>query len=182
MRTHSRLLPVLAAAALSLSACGGGDEAPEQVAAPTPEAAQSCPDAPELTAPPEGASTDLESKPPVDVPSTPPPTELQVADIVVGDGELACTGDFVSMRYVGVTYDDGKEFDASWNRGEPFDFELGGGQVIGGWDQGIVGMRQGGRRLLVIPPDLAYGAEGRPPVIPPNATLVFVVDLLGVGG
>ena len=81
------------------------------------------------------------------------------------------------MQYVGVLYDGGTEFDASWNSGEPFPFKLGNGDVIKGWDQGIVGMKEGGRRKLIIPPDLAYGPEGQPPTIPPNATLVFVVDL-----
>jgi peptidylprolyl isomerase len=182
VKTRSRLLPVLAAAALSLSACGDGEQPPERVAAASPEAAETCPDAPELSEPPADASDDLQSKPTIEVPKTPPPTELQVSDIVVGEGELACAGDFVSMQYVGVTYADGKQFDASWDRGQPFEFELGGGQVIGGWDQGIVGMKQGGRRQLVIPPDLGYGDQGAPPAIPPGATLVFVVDLVGVGG
>ena len=179
MKTRSRLLPVLAAAALALSACS--DDGEDTVAAPTPEVQESCPDAPVTSDPPEGASSDLDTKPEIAVADDAPPVELVVSDIVVGDGKLACSGELVSMRYVGVTYADGQQFDASWDRGEPFDFQLGGGQVIGGWDQGIVGMRQGGRRQLIIPADLAYGAEGRPPAIPPSATLVFVVDLIGVG-
>ncbi|MGI8726420.1 MAG: FKBP-type peptidyl-prolyl cis-trans isomerase [Solirubrobacterales bacterium] len=100
-------------------------------------------------------------------------------DIVEGDGPEAKAGDDISVQYVGVLYDDGMQFDASWDNGMPFDFPLGGRQVIPGWDEGIEGMKVGGRRQLTIPPDLAYGEEGRPG-IPPNATLVFVVDLLEV--
>jgi peptidylprolyl isomerase len=86
----------------------------------------------------------------------------------------------VTVHYVGVSYESGAEFDASWNRGEPFAFALGGGQVIAGWDQGVTGMKVGGRRRLVIPPQLAYGDRGAGGVIKPGETLVFVVDLLGV--
>jgi peptidylprolyl isomerase len=125
-------------------------------------------------------SADLTKKPKVEVPDGPPPKTLETEDIVVGDGPEAKTGDTVSMQYVGVNYDDGKQFDASWDRGQPFTFQLGGGQVIPGWDQGIVGMKVGGRRELTIPPDLGYGAQGQPPTIKPNETLVFVVDLLDV--
>jgi peptidylprolyl isomerase len=125
-------------------------------------------------------SADLSKKPQIDVPDGPAPKDLQTEDIVVGDGPEAKAGDTVSMQYVGVTYDDGKEFDASWDRGQPFTFQLGSGQVIPGWDQGIPGMKVGGRRELIIPPDLAYGKAGSPPSIPPNATLIFVVDLTDV--
>jgi peptidylprolyl isomerase len=175
----TRLLPALAAAALVLSACSddGGDDT---VAAPQPTKATSCPGAPTPVEPPAGATTDLKTKPVITVPKTPPPAALQVSDIVVGDGDLACSGQNVEMQYVGVTYANGKQFDASWDRGEPFPFQLGGGQVIGGWDQGIVGMKVGGRRQLVIPPDLGYGDQGAGPDIPPGATLVFVVDLVKV--
>ena len=174
----ARPLAALAAALLVLTACSDGGE--DTIAAPPP--AETCPEAPELVEPPADASTDLETKPTIEVPSTPPPTELEVSDIVVGDGELACTGDVVAMEYVGVTYADGEQFDASWDRGEPFSFELGSGMVIPGWDQGIVGMRQGGRRQLVIPAELAYGDQGAGADIPPGAALVFVVDLVGVTG
>jgi peptidylprolyl isomerase len=87
----------------------------------------------------------------------------------------------VTVSYVGVAHSTGEEFDASWNRGEPFRFRLGSGQVIPGWDQGVAGMKVGGRRMLVIPPDLAYGEQGSPPVIAPGETLVFVVDLEKIG-
>ncbi len=179
----NRLLPVLVgsmtAAALALSACGGSDAETVDTAGDT-KGPTSCPGAPTPVEPPAGATTDLKTKPVITVPKTPAPTSLEVSDIVVGEGDLACAGDNVEMQYVGVTYADGKQFDASWDRGEPFPFQLGGGRVIGGWDQGIVGMKVGGRRQLVIPPDLGYGEQGSPPDIPPSATLVFVVDLVNV--
>ncbi|ADL46968.1 FKBP-type peptidyl-prolyl cis-trans isomerase [Micromonospora aurantiaca] len=109
-----------------------------------------------------------------------PPADLVVEDITVGDGPEARAGQLVSVHYVGVAHSNGREFDASWNRGETFEFPLGGGQVIAGWDQGVVGMKVGGRRKLTIPPHLGYGARGAGGVIKPNETLVFVVDLLGV--
>jgi peptidylprolyl isomerase len=111
----------------------------------------------------------------------PPPADLVITDITVGEGEEAKPGQTVTVHYVGVTHAGGEEFDASWNRGEPFQFPLGGGRVIAGWDQGVAGMKVGGRRQLVIPPHLAYGDRGAGGVIAPGATLVFVVDLLGVG-
>ncbi|GAB1641002.1 FKBP-type peptidyl-prolyl cis-trans isomerase [Krasilnikovia sp. MM14-A1259] len=109
-----------------------------------------------------------------------PPAALQVEDLTVGEGPEATPGQVVSVHYVGVSFSSGKEFDASYNRGEPFEFGLGGGQVIAGWDQGVAGMRVGGRRKLTIPPHLGYGSRGAGGVIKPNETLIFVVDLLGV--
>jgi len=109
-----------------------------------------------------------------------PPADLVIEDITVGEGPEATPGQNVSVHYVGVAHSTGREFDASYNRGEPFAFPLGGGRVIGGWDQGVVGMKVGGRRKLTIPPHLGYGAHGAPGVIKPNETLIFVVDLLGV--
>jgi peptidylprolyl isomerase len=103
-------------------------------------------------------------------------------DIEVGTGAEAATGSQVDVHYVGVSWSNGREFDASWDRGSPFSFGLGSGQVIAGWDQGVVGMREGGRRRLTIPPDLGYGSRGAGGVIGPNETLVFVVDLLDVRG
>jgi peptidylprolyl isomerase len=120
------------------------------------------------------------TKPQVEVPDGPPPKELETTDVTEGEGTEARTGDTVTVEYVGVSYSDGKEFDSSWERPEPFSFQLGGGQVIPGWDQGIAGMKVGGRRELIIPPDLAYGEQGSPPAIGPNETLVFVVDLTDV--
>ena len=127
-----------------------------------------------------GGDVDLSVKPDVELPDGEPPTELETEDIVVGDGAEAAVDDTVSVQYVGVNYSDGSEFDASWDTGEPFEFRLGSGSVIPGWDEGIPGMKVGGRRELVIPPDLAYGPQGQPPDIGPNETLIFVVDLLDV--
>ena len=124
---------------------------------------------------------DLSMKPTVTVPSTPPPTTLETEDIVVGDGATAEVGKPIEVHYVGVSYSTGKQFDASWDSGNPFPFTLGAGKVIQGWDKGVVGMKVGGRRKLTIPPNMAYGAGGYPPVIAPNETLIFVVDLLKVG-
>ncbi|MEH0820051.1 MULTISPECIES: FKBP-type peptidyl-prolyl cis-trans isomerase [unclassified Micromonospora] len=109
-----------------------------------------------------------------------PPADLVIEDITVGEGPEARPGQLVSVHYVGVSHSTGREFDASWNRGEAFEFPLGGGQVIAGWDQGVAGMKVGGRRKLTIPPHLGYGSRGAGGVIKPNETLVFVVDLLGV--
>jgi peptidylprolyl isomerase len=119
-------------------------------------------------------------KPTVTVPESDPPTGLEVVDDVVGDGAEASPGNTVSVHYVGVAWSTGSEFDASWDRMEPFHFGLGGGQVIQGWDQGVAGMRVGGRRTLTIPPHLGYGSRGAGGAIAPNETLIFVVDLLGV--
>ena len=120
-------------------------------------------------------------KPEIDRPTGNPPTALEVTDLWEGDGAVAKSGDTVAVHYVGVAWSSGEEFDSSWNRGTPLRFRLGVGQVIAGWDQGVQGMKVGGRRQLVIPPDLAYGPNGYPPVIAPNETLVFVVDLVSVG-
>jgi peptidylprolyl isomerase len=128
-----------------------------------------------------GAEIDTSKKPKVEVPEGAAPKQLTETDLVEGDGAAAKKGDEVTVQYVGVGYETGKEFDASWDRGEPFTFQLGGGQVIPGWDQGVEGMKIGGRRELVIPPNLAYGSAGAPPAIGPNETLVFVIDLLEVG-
>jgi peptidylprolyl isomerase len=117
------------------------------------------------------------SKPEVDFPEGPPPAELRITDIWEGDGKVASAGDAVRVHYVGVAYSTGEEFDSSWNRGSPLGFRLGTGQVIAGWDQGVQGMRVGGRRQLVIPPDLAYGSRGAGP-IRPGETLIFVCDLV----
>lgn len=108
------------------------------------------------------------------------PFELGIEDLTVGEGEEATAGKKVSVHYVGVAFSTGDEFDASWNRGQPFEFKLGKGQVIPGWDQGVEGMRVGGRRRLTIPSAMAYGARGAGGVIAPHEPLVFVVDLLAV--
>ncbi len=117
-------------------------------------------------------------KPEIDFPEGEPPAELQILDEIEGTGPAALAGQTVSAHYVGVAFSSGEEFDASWNRGRPLDFRLGVGQVIPGWDQGIAGMKVGGRRRLVIPPHLAYGTRGAGGAIGPNETLIFVVDLV----
>lgn len=163
------LLPLLAAllAALALSACG--DDASETTAADA---------AAETTA---DGEADTATKPEVEVPEGPPPEDLVVEDLVEGDGATAEKGSLATVQYVGVNYETGEEFDASWDRGQPFPFQIGAGNVIKGWDEGVEGMKVGGRRELIIPPDLAYGKQGSPPAIGPDATLVFVIDLLDVG-
>lgn len=121
-------------------------------------------------------------KPVVEIPSnTSPPNMLVVEDLAEGTGPEATSGKNVQVHYVGVAWSTGQQFDASWDRGQPFGFPLGGGRVISGWDEGVKGMKVGGRRKLTIPPNLGYGSQGAGGVIKPNETLVFVVDLLGVG-
>lgn len=145
---------------LGVLGCGGGESgSTQQPAATTPETA------------PAIDSTAL----------TVTPTGLRYEDLVVGSGAEANPGDTVTVEYTGWLLN-GPKFDSSIDRGETFSFALGGGHVILGWEEGVAGMKVGGRRRLVIPPDLAYGAAGRPPSIPPNSTLVFDVELLGVGG
>jgi peptidylprolyl isomerase len=119
-----------------------------------------------------------DNKPEIDFPEGQPPTELEIVDVTTGDGEEAAPGHTAVVHYVGVAFSTGEEFDASWNRGEPFSFRLGAGNVIAGWDRGVQGMKVGGRRKLVIPPDLGYGDRGAGGAIAPGETLIFVVDLL----
>ena len=118
------------------------------------------------------------SKPEDDFPGGEPPADLEITDIWEGDGKVAGPGDTVRVHYVGVAFSTGEEFDASWNRGEPLEFRLGRGQVIAGWDQGVQGMKVGGRRQLVIPPGLAYGNRGAGNIIRPGETLIFICDLV----
>jgi peptidylprolyl isomerase len=171
----SRLPILLACLLLAVLAASCGDDeqeasAPQETATAAPEPAGSVDAA--------AISEDLGKKPEVAKPAGTPPAELQKTDIVKGKGKTAKTGDTVSVQYVGNSWSTGTQFDASWDRGqEPFEFPLGAGQVISGWDQGVAGMKEGGRRLLVIPPDLAYGAQSPSPEIAPNETLIFVVDL-----
>jgi peptidylprolyl isomerase len=161
--THRTLL-LLLLLVLALAGCGGDDEGE---AAATPTATP--------TATP--ANTDTSKKPVVTVPDELPPDTLQKRDIVTGKGRAAKKGDTVTMQYVGVAWSTSVEFDASWDRGEPFTFKLGEGKVIKGWDEGIPGMKVGGRRELTIPAEQAYGAQGSPPSIGPNECLRFIVDL-----
>ena len=121
-------------------------------------------------------------KPEIDFPGDAAPTDLEITDDIVGDGPEAKAGDTVAVHYVGVAHSTGEEFDASYNRGTPLQFKLGVGMVIAGWDQGVHGMRVGGRRTLRIPPHLAYGPNGVPGAIGPNESLIFVCDLEAVAG
>ena len=155
------ILLALACATLVVAGCGSDSEQP-------------------ASSTPEPASTPVATKPEITVPKGKAPKKLVVKDLKVGSGPAATAGKTVQVQYVGISFANGRQFDASWDRGEPFDFQLGAGQVIPGWDQGVEGMKVGGRRQLVIPPDLAYGKQGSPPAIAPNETLVFVIDLLSV--
>lgn len=161
------MLTIAICGALALAGCGDDDSTTESTGAAETPTEQS------------SAGTDATTKPVVEVPEGAPPAKLTENELVEGDGAVAKAGDEVTVEYVGVGYESGEEFDASWGR-EPFTFQLGAGMVIPGWDQGVAGMKVGGRRELVIPPDLAYGEAGAPPSIGPNETLIFVVDLLSV--
>jgi peptidylprolyl isomerase len=179
------LTALLAVLALTAAACGDDDEGSEagttapEVTLPAETTTTPGETAEEQAAAPSGGSIskDLSKKPTIPQPSGEPPTELRSRDIVKGDGRTARRGDNVTVQYVGVNFSNGAEFDASWNSGQPFTFTLGSGQVIPGWDEGVAGMKVGGRRQLTIPPEMAYGEQGSPPAIPPNETLVFVIDL-----
>jgi peptidylprolyl isomerase len=174
-----RLLPALACAVL-LAACGGSSKNDETAATPTNTAKPTA----TATAAPVGkvkVTGALGARPKVVI--TPinatPPAKLVKKDIAKGHGKAAKAGDTVTVQYLGALFQNGTEFDASWNRNQPFSFPLGAGQVIPGWDKGVAGMKVGGRRVLTIPPDLGYGPQGSGP-IPPNSTLVFVVDMLKI--
>lgn len=168
---------LLVGALLAFAGCGDDDSPDEGTTATTEEttggeaggAAEKSGDASDRT------------KPEVTVPEGEPPTELVENDLIEGTGAEAKKGDEVTVQYVGVGYESEEEFDSSWSRNEPFSFGLGAGQVIPGWETGVEGMKVGGRRELIIPPELAYGSTGSPPAIGPNETLIFVVDLLEAG-
>ena len=132
------------------------------------------------TTPSEDALKDTTTKPVIPKPTGSPPRKLVKEDIVKGKGPGAKNGDTVTVKYVGVNFSNGQEFDASWDSGAAFPVQLGAGMVIEGWDKGLVGVKKGGRRMLTIPPEMGYGAEGYPPDIPPNETLVFVVDAVSI--
>jgi peptidylprolyl isomerase len=184
LTTRTTTAALLATAVLGVGACGDSKDSassPHQAAATTPVTTTT--PATTATTPPAGdtiqqlvISKDLTTKPTIAKPAGAPPTKLYMRDIVTGKGRKAKPGDGVTVQYVGVSYDTGQQFDASWDTGQPFQFQLGAQMVIAGWDQGVVGMRKGGRRMLVIPPDLAYGSTGQGPIAP-NATLIFVIDL-----
>ncbi len=173
MKTPSLILFLLALLAAALVAgCGGSSKAGGVETAPSGGATQAS--VPTTPKPPPA----LASKPVVTVPTGPAPSKLVTKDLVVGTGATVKPGQTVTVNYVGDLYKTGKEFDSSWKNGQPATFPLTAGSVIQGWVQGIPGMKVGGRRELIIPASLAYGKTGRPPTIPPNSPLVFVVDLL----
>jgi peptidylprolyl isomerase len=193
---RSRILPFGALLTVGLIAgCGSSSNSDTAHIVPAPSAAQTLTVPASTTtattttttasssttaaAPTTGA---LSVEPTVTKPTTPAPTTLVTKDLVLGSGTAAASGDNLTVDYVGALYSTGKVFQASWSggKGQPFSFELGGptAQVIPGWEQGLVGMRVGGRRELIIPPSLAYGSTGQPPTIPANATLIFIVDLI----
>ena len=187
-----RIPAALAATALLVSACGdstkesAADKFAETAAkqaktqASTPAETTPAPTATKVT--PSSGEADIAKKPKIPKASGAAPKALKVEDLIEGKGAAAKSGDKISVRYVGNLYDTNKEFDSSWKRGKaPFELTLGQGQVIQGWDQGLIGMKVGGRRRLTIPPDLAYGAQGQPPTIPANSTLVFDVDMTKIG-
>ena len=171
-----RVLLLLAlGVALVAAGCGGDDggsaSGTEATATASPAATQA-PAAPDLT--------DTSTKPVIEPPSGDPPAELVKEDIVKGKGPGAKRGDTVVVNYVGLNFSNGREFDASWDSGATFPVQLGTGSVIAGWEKGLIGIKEGGRRKLVIPPELGYGAQGYPPDIPPNETLIFVIDAVSI--
>ena len=168
------LLTIALCAALAIAGCGGGSSSSSSSSgsSESSEAASAYKWSP---------AGEFGTEPEVVAPGGKPPKKLETKDLIEGSGAEAKAGDEISVQYSGANFKTGEEFDSSWSRNaEPFTFTLGAGEVIPGWDQGIVGMKVGGRRELIIPPELGYGAAGSPPVIPPNETLVFVVDLLEV--
>lgn len=186
---HSKRL-ALGAVCLGLAACGGTKTADipdgsEKTTATAPATTETTPKAPPAFAKPtaevqriaDAVGTSTKKRPKIPRPKGDPPKKLTVVDIVEGTGAAAREGDTLTVDYAGSSWSTGKEFDASWKTGQPFPVTLGQSQVIQGWEQGLQGMKQGGRRLLVIPPDLGYGSSGQGATIKPNETLLFVVDL-----
>ena len=180
MRSKLILLTLALVLTAGIAACGEDDEpasgsGAESAATATPTETASADGVEAIV---QAIGKDTKSKPEIPAPQGDPPSELVVRDIVKGKGPGAKAGDNLSMQYAGNSWSTGQQFDASWDRGaQPFTFPLGAGQVIPGWDQGLVGLRKGGRRLLIIPPDMGYGPNGTPDgAIAPNETLIFVVD------
>ena len=161
----------------AIVACGGDDSSSGETAAtPAPTETPAAANVDEIVA---GITKNTKKEPKIVTPKGDPPSQLVIKDIVKGKGPKAKAGDTLVMKYTGYSWSNGQKFDASWDRGQPFPFRLGAGMVIPGWDKGMVGMQQGGRRLLIIPPDLGYGPAGSGP-IGPNETLIFAVDLVKI--
>jgi peptidylprolyl isomerase len=169
-------------AALALAACGGDDDDSGSGGDAADTSQESPPPSDDTDTETETTPdlTDTSVKPVIDKPSGMPPRRLVKEDIVKGKGPAAKPGDTVIVNYVGVTFSTGEEFDASWDTGQPYPVQLGAGDVIEGWEKGLLGIKKGGRRELIIPPEQAYGAKGAPPSIGPNETLVFVIDALEI--
>jgi len=166
----------------TINADGGGGAGTEVTPAPEPTTTAEKPSGPAVKSVPVSNAKDLKTKPKIARADGSAPAQLVSNDLVTGTGPAAKLGDKLSVQYVGVSFSSGEQFDASWDNGkQPFTFPLGGGMVIPGWDQGLEGMKKGGRRQLIIPPDLGYGAQGQPPDILPNETLIFVIDLESIG-
>jgi peptidylprolyl isomerase len=164
---------IVVCAALAIAGCGSSSDSSSSTSGGEASTAAK-------SAGSTASQTNTKVKPKVTVPSEPAPKKLTEKEIVKGTGAEAKSGDEVTVQYVGVGYESEEEFDSSWSRNEPFSFTLGAGEVIPGWDQGVAGMKVGGRRELIIPSELAYGPAGSPPAIGPNETLIFVIDLLAV--
>ena len=188
IKTRLPIALLLCAALPLLVACGSTQSSADQAAEQAASEQANPPTITDVTTPaikavkvtPGPGEGDLKVKPVIPSQSGAAPKVLVVQDLIVGTGAEAKSGDSVTVQYVGVLFANGKEFDSSWKAGKPFTFTLGSGGVIAGWDQGVEGMKVGGRRRLIIPADLAYGAAGSPPAIPANAALVFDVDLVSV--
>jgi peptidylprolyl isomerase len=184
-------LVALLALALAAAGCGGSSKNESQADKSAAKAEQEAktqepiPEPKPITSPtvkPTPGEADINTKPKVPKGSGSPPTTLKAETLIEGKGDAIKNGQQATVNYVGVTFKDGKEFDSSWGKGkQPFQFALGGGQVIPGWDQGVLGMKVGERRRLTIPSDLAYGAQGSPPKIGPNEALIFDIDLKKIG-
>jgi peptidylprolyl isomerase len=181
-RPLRNVLTIIAVVAVfPLAACGGDDDSSESDAGGSADTAtQETDTTPTSPAEAEEELQDTSKRPVIPKPTGSPPRRLVKEDIVKGRGRGAKPGDVVVVNYVGMNFSNGQEFDASWDRGEPFPVQLGAGNVIPGWEKGLIGIKKGGRRKLTIPPELGYGAEGSPPAIPPNETLVFVIDVVSI--
>ena len=188
--SHRLVLAALAALALLVAGCGssGNESAVDKAAQQAEKEAKNqkpVAEAPPIQATvvkPTAGEADINTKPKVPKGSGAAPTALKAETLIAGSGPAIKSGQQATVQYVGVLFKDGKEFDTSWGKGkQPFQFALGGGQVIPGWDQGVAGMKVGERRRLTIPSDLAYGAQGSPPKIPANAPLIFDIDLKKIG-